>query len=214
MKHGLSRSAGLQPALGARGSSCCPVPRRAFRGVTEHRTSNIEHREAISKPCRSRGDEAQTSRKSETPHVVSYSFERTSRTSNNPPTPPRWFDVRCSMFDVAAPLTGRSSSSSFSFSSSIHVHRLWRAVQPQRVRMSCSPSPLPSPTGRGRTISRVATNQCAADGRTRSRRFPLSLGERAGVRGSGAGGMDQQPGQPALQTAHNPPIPFNPRPAL
>jgi hypothetical protein len=80
--------------------------------------------------------------------------------------------------------------------------QLGSGTRPQHSRTPCSPSPRPSPTGRGRTISRLAANQRVADGRTRRRRFPLSLGERAGVRGSGVGELDQESGPPACALLH------------
>ena len=53
---------------------------------------------------------------------------------------------------------------------------------------SHSPSPLPSPTGRGRRARRFSDLPGAPDLQTDWRRFSLSPGERAGVRGNGAYG--------------------------
>ena len=49
-----------------------------------------------------------------------------------------------------------------------------------------SPSPRPSPPRRGRNMSRDGASLRASDSPIRGRGFPLSSGERAGVRGNGA----------------------------
>ena len=54
------------------------------------------------------------------------------------------------------------------------------------VGSSASPSPRPSPPRRGRSVSRDGANLCVSQLPSRSRRFPLSSGERAGVRGNRA----------------------------
>ena len=54
-----------------------------------------------------------------------------------------------------------------------------------RIRSTSSPSPQPSPSGRGRPELRLSKMPGAPGSPTRCRRFSLSSGERAGVRGNG-----------------------------